>query len=43
MSGSGATCFGIFDSIEAAEHAEINLRARKPDWYFQAMRTTGTN
>ncbi|KDR89514.1 4-diphosphocytidyl-2C-methyl-D-erythritol kinase [Agrobacterium sp. TS43] len=39
MSGSGATCFGIFHSLEAARKAETSLRKRRPGWYFQATRT----
>ncbi|MEN3147119.1 4-(cytidine 5'-diphospho)-2-C-methyl-D-erythritol kinase [Neorhizobium sp. IRAMC:178] len=41
MSGSGATCFGIFPSFEAAEKAVENLNGQKPEWYFQAVRTVG--
>ncbi|MDH7804723.1 MULTISPECIES: 4-(cytidine 5'-diphospho)-2-C-methyl-D-erythritol kinase [unclassified Rhizobium] len=39
MSGSGATCFGIFHSFDAAQKAETSLRNKRPDWYFQATRT----
>ncbi|MBW9073050.1 4-(cytidine 5'-diphospho)-2-C-methyl-D-erythritol kinase [Agrobacterium deltaense] len=39
MSGSGATCFGIFHSLEAARKAETSLRKKRPRWYFQATRT----
>ncbi|NLS02563.1 4-(cytidine 5'-diphospho)-2-C-methyl-D-erythritol kinase [Rhizobium sp. P32RR-XVIII] len=39
MSGSGATCFGIFGSIEAAEAAAAKLHSERPDWYFQATET----
>jgi 4-diphosphocytidyl-2-C-methyl-D-erythritol kinase len=39
MSGSGATCFGIFSSSEAAQKAAENLTRRRPDWYFQATET----
>lgn len=42
MSGSGATCFGIFPSIETAQNAAENLNGQKPDWYFQAAQTVGT-
>ncbi|MFB9950410.1 4-(cytidine 5'-diphospho)-2-C-methyl-D-erythritol kinase [Rhizobium puerariae] len=42
MSGSGATCFGIFPSSEAAQKAAENLNGQKPDWYFQAVQTVGT-
>lgn len=33
MSGSGATCFGIFGSQDKAEHALLRLRARRSDWW----------
>ena len=39
MSGSGATCFGIFDTIEQAEAAAALLHRQRPDWYFQATET----
>jgi 4-diphosphocytidyl-2-C-methyl-D-erythritol kinase len=39
MSGSGATCFGIFPSLAAAEAAEQQLHSQRPDWYFQATET----
>lgn len=39
MSGSGATCFGIFHSFEAAQKAATSLREKHPGWYFQATRT----
>jgi len=42
MSGSGATCFGIFPSFETAQNAAENLNGQKPDWYFQAVQTVGT-
>jgi len=35
MSGSGATCFGIFSSLQKAEAAAARLRERKPGWYVQ--------
>jgi 4-diphosphocytidyl-2-C-methyl-D-erythritol kinase len=43
MSGSGATCFGIFPSAEIAERAAENLTGQRPDWYFQAVQTVGQN
>jgi 4-diphosphocytidyl-2-C-methyl-D-erythritol kinase len=43
MSGSGATCFGIFTSAEMAQTAAANLRRQKPEWYFQAVQTVGRN
>ena len=39
MSGSGATCFGIFDNVEAASAAAGELTRRRPDWYVQASET----
>ncbi|NYT31175.1 4-(cytidine 5'-diphospho)-2-C-methyl-D-erythritol kinase [Rhizobium sp. WYCCWR 11128] len=39
MSGSGATCFGIFESMTAAEHAAAALHDERPGWYFQAAKT----
>lgn len=39
MSGSGATCFGIFHSFDAVKNAETSLRKKRPGWYFQATRT----
>ena len=41
MSGSGATCFGIFDDVEAAGAAAGELARRRPDWYVQASETQG--
>lgn len=39
MSGSGATCFGIFSDQAAAEAAQSALLTLRPDWYFQATTT----
>lgn len=39
MSGSGATCFGIFADQHHAEQAAATLRQKRPDWYFQASQT----
>ncbi len=33
MSGSGATCFGLFDTTADAEAAAIALREREPTWW----------
>jgi 4-diphosphocytidyl-2-C-methyl-D-erythritol kinase len=35
MSGSGATCFGLFDTSVAAEAAARALRVGYPDWWVQ--------
>jgi 4-diphosphocytidyl-2-C-methyl-D-erythritol kinase len=36
MSGSGATCFGLFDSMRAATAAAKALRAARPAWWVRA-------
>ncbi len=38
MSGSGATCFGLFGTAPAAAAAARTLRARHPDWWVRATR-----
>ena len=35
MSGSGATCFGLFETEEAASAAAQRLRAAHPDWWIE--------
>jgi 4-diphosphocytidyl-2-C-methyl-D-erythritol kinase len=35
MSGSGATCFGLFQRIKEAEAATTEIRRLKPDWWIQ--------
>lgn len=34
LSGSGASCFALFDSRLDLRHAEETLRARHPDWWI---------
>ena len=41
MTGSGATCFGVFASPDDADRAAEQLRQLRPDWYFQAAQTFG--
>ncbi len=36
MSGSGATCFGLFASRAAAEKAARSLRSARPPWWVRA-------
>jgi 4-diphosphocytidyl-2-C-methyl-D-erythritol kinase len=36
MSGSGATCFGLFDSTHAAQAAARTLHVGYPDWWVRA-------
>lgn len=42
MSGSGATCFGVFLTQEAAENAARALAQTYPDWWIVAARGTNT-
>ena len=35
MSGSGASCFGLFQSFEAAKSAASALQREQPDWWIQ--------
>ncbi|MBL8583158.1 MAG: 4-(cytidine 5'-diphospho)-2-C-methyl-D-erythritol kinase [Rhizobiaceae bacterium] len=39
MSGSGATCFGLYESGNAAKRAAAQIRGRHPDWFVAATRT----
>jgi len=39
MSGSGATCFGVFDDDAAATSAAAALHAKRPGWFVRACRT----
>jgi 4-diphosphocytidyl-2-C-methyl-D-erythritol kinase len=36
MSGSGATCFALFDNAKAAAVAARRLRERRPDWWVRS-------
>ena len=36
MSGSGATCFGLFDTGEAARQAAASLARAEPEWWIVA-------
>jgi 4-diphosphocytidyl-2-C-methyl-D-erythritol kinase len=36
MSGSGATCFGLFNSASDAQAAAHNLKTQQPGWWVQA-------
>jgi 4-diphosphocytidyl-2-C-methyl-D-erythritol kinase len=36
MSGSGATCFGLFNDSAAARDAARNIRVRQPRWWIEA-------
>ncbi|CAG1015499.1 MAG: 4-(cytidine 5'-diphospho)-2-C-methyl-D-erythritol kinase [Rhizobiaceae bacterium] len=39
MSGSGATCFGLFASIEHATAAAERIRGNRPGWFVAATHT----
>lgn len=41
MSGSGATCFALFDTDAAAAAAAGRMRAARPDWRTMATRLNG--
>ena len=38
MSGSGATCFGIFESVDLAQKAQDNIAGQFPAWWCVATR-----
>jgi 4-diphosphocytidyl-2-C-methyl-D-erythritol kinase len=38
MSGSGATCFGLFETMRAATSAARTLRGDHPSWWIRATR-----
>lgn len=33
MSGSGATCFGLYPDIETAQQTALRIAAKRPDWW----------
>jgi len=41
MSGSGATCFGLFGTAAAAASAADAIRRARPGWFVAATVTTG--
>ena len=42
MSGSGATCFGLFADLAAAQAARAALARARPDWWAAATGVAGT-
>jgi 4-diphosphocytidyl-2-C-methyl-D-erythritol kinase len=36
MSGSGATCFGLFDTLDQAETARVAITQQRPEWWSAA-------
>jgi 4-diphosphocytidyl-2-C-methyl-D-erythritol kinase len=43
MSGSGATCFGLFEQKEEAEAAAKKIRRQYPDWWVQTAGLSDEN
>ena len=39
MSGSGATCFGLFETGNVAKRAAVAIRSRHPGWFVAATRS----
>jgi 4-diphosphocytidyl-2-C-methyl-D-erythritol kinase len=43
MSGSGATCFGLYDRKEQAETAAAEIRRTRPGWFAVATETSAAS
>ncbi|ENN91440.1 4-(cytidine 5'-diphospho)-2-C-methyl-D-erythritol kinase [Bartonella schoenbuchensis] len=41
MSGSGATCFGIFKDQQAAQKAAFLIKSAHPNWFVKSIMTVG--
>jgi 4-diphosphocytidyl-2-C-methyl-D-erythritol kinase len=41
MSGSGASCFGLYESQQAAAQAAARMSQARPDWWVRATRLSG--
>ncbi|WP_455477642.1 4-(cytidine 5'-diphospho)-2-C-methyl-D-erythritol kinase [Bartonella sp. B41] len=41
MSGTGATCFGIFKDRKEAQRAAFFIKSRNPDWFVKPIITLG--
>lgn len=39
MSGSGATCFGLFESLDEANIAAVQIKRQYPHWFVEATQT----
>jgi len=39
MSGSGGTCFGLFETNNVAKRAAAAIRSRRPEWFVAATRS----
>lgn len=42
MSGSGATCFGIYANKQDADEAAKNIKSFQPDWFVKSVETVGS-
>ncbi|MCA8868520.1 MAG: 4-(cytidine 5'-diphospho)-2-C-methyl-D-erythritol kinase [Rhodobacteraceae bacterium] len=42
MSGSGATCFGLFDNADSARAAALRIRKLRPDWWVVDTSISGS-
>jgi 4-diphosphocytidyl-2-C-methyl-D-erythritol kinase len=42
MSGSGATCFGLYDDLAAAAAAAENIRGQQPGWWVRETTLRGS-
>ncbi|EJF86734.1 4-(cytidine 5'-diphospho)-2-C-methyl-D-erythritol kinase [Bartonella rattimassiliensis] len=42
MSGTGATCFGIFKNQQAAQRAALLIKSMYPNWFVKPIMTLGT-
>lgn len=42
MSGSGATCFGVYPDGQSARDAAVRIAQKQPRWWVQAVRTVGS-
>ena len=43
MSGSGATCFGLFENTTKADAARILIERHHPDWWCRSTKTISCN
>lgn len=43
MSGTGATCFGIFKNQQAAQKAALFIKSMHPNWFVKPIMTLGTS
>ena len=41
MTGSGATCFGIFEDVQVANATAARIAAQHPEWWVRVTRTLG--